>query len=65
MLALIFSMLLFPDPVGGIKYSVKRLRKDRSTLNSRKRYTNANGMVMYQRCETPCKYVVCKMLPNI
>ena len=42
------------DPVGGIKYSVKRLRKDRSTKNSKKKYTNANGMVMYQQCESPC-----------
>ena len=41
------------DPVGGIKYSVKRLRKSRSTRN--KKYTNANGMVRYQECDSPCK----------
>ena len=41
------------DPVGGIKYSVKRLRRSRSTRN--KRYTNANGMVKYQECDSPCK----------
>ena len=40
------------DPQGGIKYSVKRLRKTEATD---KRFTNTNGMVRYQECESDCK----------
>ena len=38
------------DPIGGIKYSIKALRRESSSSAYERLFTNSNGMTMYREC---------------